>query len=176
TCTHAFCNDLNGRIAYTFLQPCLGSLAPGAHKYLFGGLDPQQGRAVAGNGQKEYDLVYVGNNWCRWPDMSWLFKGLARVRPKLGRVAIFGNWWDGNLPRVAPQTEKFVYSDPGFLRGHGVESYPPVPFGQVETAMGRGRLHPVFVRPVLNTLRFTTLRMFETFTADTVPVLPPYFK
>jgi len=42
--------------------------------------------------------------------------------------------------------------------------------------MGQSRLHPVLLRPALNTLGFVTPRMFETFMADTVPILPPYFK
>jgi len=51
-----------------------------------------------------------------------------------------------------------------------------VPFDQVERTMGRGRINPVFVRPVLHSLGFVTPRMFETFAADTVPLLPADLK
>jgi hypothetical protein len=42
--------------------------------------------------------------------------------------------------------------------------------------MGSGRLSPILIRPVLSALEMATPRMFETFVANTVPVLPPYFR
>ena len=41
--------------------------------------------------------------------------------------------------------------------------------------MSMGLINPVFVRPILNKLKFVTPRMFETFTANTVPLIPKYF-
>jgi hypothetical protein len=170
--------ELFATLSDTILQPCLGSLPPGAQRFLFYSAIPQQPPTSTTDSEKLYDLAFVGNNWCRWHDMSWLSKGLAPVRSELGRIAVFGSWWDGSLPNaeVRPEVLKFLYSDPNFLNAHGVETYPAVPYADVEQTMGRSRLHPVFVRPALNALGLVTPRMFETFMADTVPVLPPYFK
>src|SRR5439155_351652 len=90
--------ELYQRLSDTVLQPCLGSPAPGAQRFLYQGVDPERARAAASAAPKEYDLIYVGNNWYRWPDISWLFKGLAAVRAKLGRIAIFGSYWDADHP------------------------------------------------------------------------------
>lgn len=42
--------------------------------------------------------------------------------------------------------------------------------------MSKGFINPILVRPILNKLKLVTLRMFETFAADTVVVFPRYFK
>jgi hypothetical protein len=86
------------------------------------------------------------------------------------RVTLFGQWWAGDgLEDYAEET----HLDPEYLRINGVETHPPVAFDEVEATMGTGRLSPIFIRPVLNALELATPRMFETFAADTVPILPP---
>jgi hypothetical protein len=170
--------ELFGALSDTVLQPCLGPLAPGAKRFLFYSVNPYQTRIPTPDSEKLYDLAYVGNNWVRWHDISWLFKGLAPARQQLGRMAVIGSWWDGSLPPTEskPEVLKFLYSDPSFLKEQGVEIYPAVSYDQVERTMGQSRLHPVLLRPALNSLGFVTPRMFETFMANTVPILPPYFK
>lgn len=154
------------------LQPCLGMPAPGTQRFLYFGVDVHRRLSVVPRSKKTFDVVYVGNNWYRWHDIVWLVRGLSRIRVSVPRVAIFGQWWCGV---GVPGCERETYSDPEFLPANQVETYPPVPYDEVEAAMGRGRLSPIFIRPVLNALHLATPRMFETFAADTVPVLPPYF-
>lgn len=168
-----FWRVLYDRLSDTILQPCLGPLTSGAERFLYFGVDLHRPRRSGQDGRQPFDLIYVGNNWYRWHDFMWLLTKLARVRTRLGRIAVFGKYWFGD---PAAGFEAHTYSDPDFLRAHGVESYPSVAFDEVELQMGRGRFHPVFVRPVLNLLRLVTPRMFETFAADTVPLLPPYFR
>jgi hypothetical protein len=161
------------RLSDVILQPCLGPLAPGVRRFFYFGVDRHRSRSDAPAGEKPYDIVYVGNNWYRWHDIVWFFEGLSRVRSKLGRIAIFGGYWSGD---PLEGYEDHTWSDPDFLLAHGVETYPSVPFDAVELTMGQGRLCPVFLRPVLNTLGLVTPRMFETFAADTVPIFPPYVR
>jgi len=162
---------LFARLSDTILQPCLAPTTPGVQSFLFFGFDRQNSYPAERLPEKPYDVLYVGNNWLRWHDMVWLCEEVASIRGKLGRTAVFGKWWTGErLHGWEDQT----FSDPSFLRSHGVEVHPAVAFDQVEATMGLGRVNPVFVRPVLNALGLLTPRMFETFAADTIPLLPPY--
>jgi hypothetical protein len=154
------------------LQPSLGDPAPGTQRFLYFGIDVHRDRPVAAAG-KPFDIVYVGNNWYRWHDMVWLVNGLAPVRSRGARIAVFGQWWTGE---PAPGCESQTASEAGFLAGHGVETFPSAPFDDVERTMGLGRLSPILIRPVLAALQLATPRMFETFAADTVPMLPPSFR
>jgi len=171
--SHAFWVKLYNRLSDTILQPCLTSVATGAKRFLYFGIDLHRPRVAETSDEKLYDLLYVGNNWYRWHDFVWLFEQLAPIRPRLGRIAVFGKHWFGD-PK--PGLEEHTYSDPGFLQAHGVESHRSVPFDEVERVMGQGKLHPIFIRPVINMLELATPRMFETFAANTVPILPPYFR
>ena len=170
--SHEFWSELYQRLSDRVLQPCLGAVAQRATRFLYFGIDLHRPRVPEAKGEKPYGMIYVGNNWYRWHDFVWLFEQLGRIRPRLGRVAVFGKHWLGD---AKPGLEEHTYSDPNFLKTHGVESHRSVPFDDVERVMGRGKLHPIFIRPVLNMLGLATPRMFETFAADTVPILPPYF-
>jgi hypothetical protein len=170
-----FWRALYERLSDTILQPSLGPMMNGARRFLYFGVDLYRSPPPRAEreGEKTFDLIYVGNNWYRWHDVQWLACRLSKIRERLARIALFGSYWSGEpMPGFAEHT----YSDPRFLLAHEIESYPSVAFDEVERQMGRGKFHPVFVRPVLNLLRMVTPRMFETFAADTVPLLPPYFK
>lgn len=160
------------QLSDTVLQPRLGPMEPGTQRFLYFGLDLHRPGDPRANSEKLYDLLYIGNNWYRWHDIVWLLGQLQTIRPKLGRIAIFGKDWFGE---TATGYEECTYSDPTMLEAHGVETYGSVPFDEVEPRMGQGKLHPIFIRPILNALKLITPRMFETFAADTVPILPPYF-
>ncbi|MEK7573129.1 MAG: hypothetical protein AAB531_01765 [Patescibacteria group bacterium] len=121
---------------------------------------------------KKFDLIYVGNNWYRWSAIYFLIKAIAPIRSRLKRVALIGEYWSN---KILPVYEGTTYSDVNFLKKNNIEILEPTPYGQVETTMSMGLINPVFVRPILNKLKFVTPRMFETFTADTVPLIPKYF-
>jgi glycosyltransferase involved in cell wall biosynthesis len=155
------------------VQPSIGAPAPGTQRFLYFGVDTHRKRPARSIQQKTYDIVYVGTNWYRWRDIVWLVEGLSAVRDRVERIAIFGQWWTGES---AEGCEAETYSTPEYLRNHSVETLPSAPFDDVEMTMGSGRLSPILIRPVLSALEMATPRMFETFVANTVPVLPPYFR
>lgn len=162
-------SELFAMLSDVVLQPTLGEAPAGAAPFLFFGVNARR-RTVARD-TKDFEILYVGNNWYRWDDWRQFLEAVAPRRNGFGRIAIYGKWWSGEaLPGLTDHT----WSDPIFLRRHGVEVFPSVPFGSVEESMGRGVFNPVFVRPSLYQLRLVTPRMFETFAADTVPMLAPY--
>jgi hypothetical protein len=160
------------RVSDVVLQPTLRA-ETGVQRFLYFGIDLHRKRERVPPDEKTFDLVYVGNNWYRWNDVLQLLDGLAKPRTRLGRIGIFGQYWNGD---PLPGYEQETFSDPKLLRARGVEIYPPVPFDQVEATMASGRTSPVLVRPILNALELVTPRMFETFAADTVPLIPPYMR
>lgn len=168
----SYWRHLYDRLSDRTLQPALGTPADGCRRFLFFGMDSRRQLGQQRRIPKVYDLAYIGNNWYRWWDLLWLLEALAPRRARLNRIALFGKWWNG---KPLQGLEPFTFSDPALLRRYRVEVHPSVSFGSVERAMSYARLNPVLVRPTLNLLKFATPRMFETFAADTVPVLPPYF-
>lgn len=123
--------------------------------------------------KKDFDLIYVGNNWYRWKDIVSMIDGISSIRKLVKNVGLFGMYWDGKAKRG---NEKATYSNLEFLRKSNIKIHKSVAYGRVESTMSKGLLNPVFVRPILNKLNLITPRMFETFMADTIPLLPNYFK
>ena len=64
-----------------------------------------------------------------------------------------------------------IDTDPPMLAGLGVEVRDGVRFDEVVALLGKARFAPVFHRPLFRHLGFVTNRTFETFCADTLPVL-----
>ena len=64
-----------------------------------------------------------------------------------------------------------VDTDPAFLAELDVEFRDGVRFDEVVGLLGQARFAPVFHRPLFRHLGFVTNRTFETFYADTLPVL-----
>jgi hypothetical protein len=158
---HAW-QELYRELGEIVLQPRLGPLPPGAQFFSYFGMpDP-----VPAPGAPLYDLQYVGANWWRWQQWTELVRA---ARPELSRLRVCGRWWEGppHPDHLAATTNR-----PGWLRRHGVEVCPPVPFGQVVATMAQSVLTPVLARPLLAGQHLLTPRMFETLAADTLPVLP----
>src|SRR4030067_3490657 len=95
---------------------------------------------------KDFELAYVGNNWYRWHDIEWLVKITSSIRSILKRIALIGQFWSGEVMEEFKET---TYSEPELLQKNQIEVYEPAPYGQVEKAMGRSYLHPIFIRPIL---------------------------
>lgn len=121
---------------------------------------------------KKYDILYVGNNWYRWDDMKKFVSSISSVRELFRNFTIIGNYWDLNSMK---KYKKATLSDPNFLKTNNITLRKPVSFGKVETTMSMGMFNLLFIRPILNHLKFFTPRMFETIVADTLPILPNYF-
>ena len=163
--SYGFWTSLYDSLSDVILQPFLGS------DFLYFGIDSQVSDLSRLN--KNFDLIYVGNNWYRWNDMSALITAVSPIRTKLKRIALIGRYWSGDQMQGF---ENATGSDPDFLKKNHVEVYKSAPYGQVEKTMSRGKMHPILIRPILNEMGFVTPRMFETFAADTVPLIPNYFR
>jgi hypothetical protein len=153
------------RAADVILQPTLGSPErPDTRRFLFFGME----RIEHERRRRDFDIGYVGNNWFKWTAVRDFLEGLRSLRQFFGRIRFAGAWWDGST--LASEVEG-TYADPEYLSSMGVETRPPVPFGTVLSEMGAAVLSPVFVRPMLAAQKLVTPRMFETFAADTIPLL-----
>ena len=64
-----------------------------------------------------------------------------------------------------------VDTDPAFLETQQVEVRHGVRFDEVVDLLGQAKFAPVIHRPLFRELGFVTNRTFETFYADTIPVL-----
>ena len=94
------------------------------------------------------------------------------IRSRVPEIGLTGNWW---LNDFLEGYEEATNSDPEFLAKHNVDVQSPPPYGEVEKTMSQGKFNPIFLRAILREMKFVTPRMFETFLADTVPLLPGYF-
>lgn len=171
--SHESWSSLFERLTDTVLQPCLEATTPGVQPFLYFGFDAPDRSGIHSEPTKLYDITYVGNNWYRWHDVVQFLEAIAPTRSQFGRIALFGKWWHG---AGLAGSEEHTYSDPDFLRTHEVDVFPAVAFDQVVPTMSLGRVNPVFIRPVLNALNLVTPRMFESFVAQTVPLLPADFR
>jgi hypothetical protein len=61
--------------------------------------------------------------------------------------------------------------DPELLQRLGVEIRDPIPFTEFSRFLSDARFSPIFQRPLFNELGLVTNRTFETFLADTVPLV-----
>ena len=64
-----------------------------------------------------------------------------------------------------------IDTDPALLAKLDVEVLDGVRFDEVIGLLGKARFAPVFHRPLFRHLGLVTIRTFETFYADTLPVL-----
>jgi hypothetical protein len=166
-------------VSDTVLQPTLAPLAPEVRSFLFHGYDPaavanpvtNARDAAAAWRKKPYGVMYVGSNWQRWEQVRRFLEGFVSVRERMGPACLVG--WDwGQRPDWAAQKGIVgVDTDPGFLAEAGVEIRHGVRFDEVVPLLDQARFTPVFHRPLFRHLGYVTNRTFETFYADTIPVL-----
>src|SRR5262249_60546938 len=121
--------------------------------------------------RKPYGVVYVGNNWQRWTQVRRFLEALEPVRGEVGPVCLAGWGWDKRPEWASELGLAGVDVDPALLGRLGVETRWGVPFNEVVALVGQGRFGPVFHRPLFNHLGLVTNRTFETFCADTIPLL-----
>jgi len=171
-------------VSDTILQPSLAPLRPGVGSFLFHGFDPAsvvrphksaweaaaQWRA-AGPAEKLYGVTYVGSNWQRWGQVRRFLEGYGPVRDEVGRACLVGWDWDKRPGWAIEMGIMGIDTDAAFLAELGVETRSGVRFDEVVAWCAKARFTPVFHRPLFRHLGFVTNRTFETFYADTLPVL-----
>lgn len=171
-------------VAKTILQPTLSPLRTDAVGFLFHGFNPaaiersyenadDAARSWSGrtNDQKQYGLIYVGNNWQRWSQMRSLLKALEPIRDTLGPICLTGWAWDHRPAWAAELGIEGIDTDPAMLQQMGVELRGNISFDEVAPFVSRAKFCPVIHRPLFNELGLVTNRTFETFCSDTVPLL-----
>jgi len=171
-------------VSDTILQPTLSPLRPEVASFLFHGYDhgsvarryetAREAAAVwraAGPAEKPYGVMYVGSNWQRWDQVRRFLERYGPARSEVGRACLVGwNW--GKRPDWAVQKGIVgIDTDPAFLAELGVEVRDGVRFDEVIGLLGKARFAPVFHRPLFQHLGLVTIRTFETFYADSLPVL-----
>jgi hypothetical protein len=146
---------------------------PKARALAFFGYDAAHQIDAAASPPKQWDVLHVGHNWWRWREVeSELLPALALIRDRIGRIGFAGLWWD-NPPEEGPAAgpPQAFYSDPYALKRLGIETPPAVNFTDVIRTMSTARINILTQRPLLRHLRHLTLKYFEIFCADTIPLL-----
>jgi hypothetical protein len=167
-------------VADRILQPTLTPLRDDVKPFLFHGYDANALRLDSDATrpslakEKEYDIAYVGNNWQRWSQMHHFLEGIAPIRHELGTVVLAGWDWKRRPDWAVQMGIRGADLDPEFLQRLCVETIDAIPFTDVRAFLSTARFSPIFQRPLFNELGLVTNRIFETFLADTIPlVMPP---
>jgi hypothetical protein len=158
-------------ISDTILQPTYRPLRSNVRPFFFHGYDPSWDVPLNFD-NKEFGMVYVGNNWFRWRSLRRVLGTLETVRDRVGPIAIVGHGWDRPAPWAKPVLPEDAYStDPEYLWSLGVQVMAPIRFDEVIGWMSRGLFNPVIYRPLFDHLQLVTCRTFETPAANTIPLL-----
>jgi hypothetical protein len=171
-------------ISDTIVQPTLAPLRPDVRPFLFHGFDVgsvakeyQTATAAAaawrkaGPAEKPYGVMYVGSNWQRWDQVAGFLKQYGRARGEVGKACLVGWDWGSRPDWAVQQGIQGVDTDPGLLAELGVEVYDGARFDLVTGLLGKAMFAPVFHRPLFRHLGLVTVRTFETFYSDSLPVL-----
>jgi hypothetical protein len=120
---------------------------------------------------KRYGVAYVGNNWQRWTQVRRFVEAIAPLRERLGPLALFGGDWKQRPEWAVQLGIKGADVDPELLDALGVERFDPIPYSDFRKCLSQARFSPIFQRPLFNELGLVSNRIFETFAADTMPLL-----
>jgi hypothetical protein len=93
------------------------------------------------------------------------------VQDKVGRACLVGWDWAARPDWAVEKGIAGIDTDPALLAEVGVETRNGVRFDEVVGLLGQARFSPVLHRPLFCELGLVTNRTFETFYADTLPVL-----
>lgn len=122
---------------------------------------------------KQFDILHLGHNWWRWKQVSSeLLPAIEQIRDQVGEIAFIGLWWDAppvEGPAAGP--EAAFQSDPELLRRLRIQTPKAVMYHDVIKTMSTARINILTQRPVLRRLKHLTLKYFEIFCADTIPLL-----
>ncbi len=171
-------------VSDTILQPTLTPLRSDVRPFLFHAFDPHsiarpyasateavEAWQISTNGAKPYGVVYVGNNWQRWTQVARFLEAIEPIKDQVGPICLAGWAWDHRPDWAAELQISGIDVDRDLAQRLGVETKWSVPFDEVVPFLGQGRFCPVIQRPLFNHLSLVTNRTFETFCADTVPIL-----
>jgi len=167
-------------VADRILQPTLTPRRDDVGSFLFHGYDPEGVvHPVASAAEatqhwsrsKKYGVAYVGNNWQRWTQVQRFLEAIGPIHQKLGPIALVGWDWKRRPDWAVQMGIKGADVDPEFLQQLDVETGDAIPFTELPEFLSNARFCPIFQRPLFNELGLVTNRLFETFIADTIPLV-----
>jgi hypothetical protein len=166
--------DFYDTLADTVAKP---TLAPpdkaNVRAMLFYGYDPALQIAPAKVPPKQYDILHVGHNWWRWREVAAeLLPAFEQIRDQVGEIGFVGLWWD-KPPVEGPEAgpEQAFQSDAEAFRRLRIHSTDAVMYTDVIRTMSSAKINIFTQRPVLHHLKHLTLKYFEIFYSDTIPLL-----
>jgi hypothetical protein len=165
-----YVDALGDRVAQTVTPP---SRNPRVTALPFFGYNPRLRLEASAAPPKRYDILHVGHNWWRWRQMSTeLMPAIEQIRDQVGDIGFVGLWWDRPPPEgPAAGPEAAFRSEPDALRRLRIETPKAVMYSDVIKTMSSARINILTQRPLLRHLRHLTLKYFEIFCADTIPLL-----
>lgn len=146
---------------------------PRVKPMIFYGYDPALETKPEAAPAKQYDILHVGHNWWRWRDVGEkLLPAVAPVRDRIGEIGLIGLWWDkppAEGPEAGPPAA--FQSDPELIRRLNIRTETAVMYTDVIRTMSTAKINVFTQRPVLHHLKHLTLKYFEIFYADTIPLV-----
>lgn len=168
-------------ISDTIVQPTLTPLRSEVGSFLFHGfapeavLTPETTAAEAAARWREderwFGVAYVGSNWQRWEQVRAFLASHAPHRKTLGWAGLIGWDWKERPEWAIQQGLIGIDTDPKMLFDMDVTVKDGVRFDKVLGYLSQSKFSPIFHRPLFRHLGHVTGRTFETFHADSVPVL-----
>lgn len=165
-----FFDALADRVAKPTLAPADN---PKVKPMVFYGHDPALQLDPASAPPKQFDILHVGHNWWRWKQVaSELLPAFEQIRDQVGEIGFVGLWWDGP-PAEGPEAgpPEAFQSDPEAFRRLRIHVSNAVMYTDVIRTMSTARINIFTQRPLLHQLKHLTLKYFEIFCADTIPLL-----
>ncbi len=171
--------DAIATVSETILQPSLSPKRENVKPFLFHGFDQASvaknyanaSEASAAWNSKPYGAMYIGSNWQRWHQVRTFLEEYAEVRAEAGPACLAGWDWNWRPDWAVQKAIMGVDTDAAFLAANKVEIRDGVRFDEIVGQIGQAKFAPVIHRPLFKELGFVTNRSFETFYADTIPLL-----
>ena len=158
----------------TVMKPMIASSGdPRVRPMVFYGYDPALEIKPEAAPAKKYDIMHLGHNWWRWRDIGGkLLPAIAPIRERIGEIGFIGLWWDAPPAEGADAGPEAAFeTDPALLQKLRVRTAPSVMYTDVIRTMSTAKINIFTQRPVLHHLKHITLKYFEIFYADTIPLL-----
>lgn len=122
---------------------------------------------------KKYDIMHLGHNWWRWRDIGGKFlPAITPIRDQIGEIGFIGLWWDGVPAEIGDAGPAAAFeTDTALLARLRITIEQWVMYTEVVRTMSSAKINIFTQRPVLHHLKHITLKYFEVFYADTIPLL-----
>lgn len=165
-----FYDGLTDQIIKPTLEP---SADPRVTTLPFFGFNPDLIVSPESAPAKTYDILHVGHNWWRWKEVAEeLIPAFEQIRDQVGEIGFLGLWWDQSPEWAqAEGLELALRTETEAFRRLCIRTSQAVPYTQVIRTMSTGRVNIFTQRPFLAHVKHLTLRYFEEFCADTIPLL-----